>query len=130
MIYNLDAMEDCTFKRTMLRVIEKAVEKEETEPKHIYSALFRLVRTARACLKADEAIRGLGQSDSVFWKFFGDIADAVFFLLEEKTEQFDQSVSWNLLNDMSLSEEKCTRKLMAEYNRLHREVLKMEDLLK
>ena len=130
MIYNLDTMEDCEFKRIMLKVIGKAVEKEETEPKSVYDTMIRLVRTARGCLKADEAMRGLGQDNSVFFGIYGDVADAIYYLINEQTETFDISVTWKTITDSSLSNEQCTRRLMKEYNRNHSEVMKLEDLLK
>lgn len=78
----------------------------------IEAALQRLVHAARKAFYLSEQLEALGYQDTPYSDLFGNIADAIYYLLGEKTETFDQSVTYHALYDDLLTNKERVRILM------------------
>lgn len=79
-------------------------------------AMIRLVRTERLANETDEKLRALGYGDTPYETIHGDIADAIYFLLDEHTPTFDESLTFRTLRNIALSDDQCADILLAAYN--------------
>ena len=79
------------------------------------SALFKLTKAARHAHYFESAIRDAGYSSSPYADIFGDIADAIYELLGEHTETFDDSVTCATLLSFSITNEQCAEYLFSAY---------------
>ena len=85
----------------------------------IRDALLRMVRTAMFLKKMAEAYTVLGLNDNPHHEAFGDVCDAIYYIVGEHTEEFDKSVTWIAVNAPFLTEERRTEMLMSEYEKNH-----------
>ena len=58
------------------------------------NTLLRMVRSARKALQMDRDMRSAGYSNNPFADILGDIADAIYYMIGEEAETFDESVTW------------------------------------
>ena len=82
-------------------------------------ALVRMVKVARYELKSMEACAIAGYNDETHFCLFGDVADAIYYLIGEKTETFDESVTCHVLRDESLDDVLRVNMLMEAYEKNH-----------
>lgn len=87
----------------------------------VRDALLRMVRTAMFLKKMSEAYTILGLDNNPHHEAYGDMCDAIYYLVGEHTEEFDKSVTWIAVNAPFLTEERRTEMLMAEYEKNHYE---------
>ena len=87
----------------------------------IRDALLRMVRTAMFLKKMSEAYTILGLDNNPHHEAFGDLCDAIYYLVGEHTEEFDKSVTWIAVNAPFLTEERRTEMLMSAYEKNHYE---------
>ena len=80
-------------------------------------ALLNLVQVARETMKLGDLMDQLGYGDSPYWNYFGQIADAIYYLLHEDTKEFTESVTYEVLYNPKLSERKCVKRLLEEYKK-------------
>ena len=85
----------------------------------IRDALLRMVRTAMFLKKMAGAYTTLGLDDNPHHNAYGDMCDAIYYLVGEHTEEFDKSVTWIAVNAPFLTEERRTEMLMSEYEKNH-----------
>ena len=80
-------------------------------------ALTRMVKAGRLALDTDNGLRALGYSDTPYFTIYGDIADAVYYLLGEKTGTFDESVTNCALSSPDFTHDQRVSLLMHEYEK-------------
>ena len=85
----------------------------------IRDALLRMIRTAMFLKKMAEAYTTLGLDDNPHHNAYGDMCDAIYYLVGEHTEEFDKSVTWIAVNAPFLTEERRAEMLMAAYEKNH-----------
>jgi len=60
-------------------------------------AFLGLVRAARTAKKLDEELTNLGYAETPYAEIYSNIADAIYRLLNESTEKFEDSVTHTML---------------------------------
>lgn len=75
--------------------------------------LMHMVRAAMLAGRMDEELRKLGYGDTPYWNIYGEMTDAIYELLEEQTETFEQSVTHAVLKAETLTDEQ--RVLVLQY---------------
>lgn len=83
----------------------------------IAETLARLVRTARNAFRADDCLTSLGFGQTAFEKIYGDLADAIYYLIGERSESFETSITHLALNAAHLSDDDRVSMLLAEYEK-------------
>lgn len=86
---------------------------------NIRDALLRLVRAGMAAKRMQEAFLNGGLNDNPLFQIYGDIADAIYCLIGEHTDTFEESTTHLALTVPALDDEHRVRVLMAEYKRNH-----------
>lgn len=81
---------------------------------NIKDALLRMYRVAKMAQKYEKA---MDPYESPFTEIYGNAADAIYYLLGEKTELFTESETFNILNTVSLTEDRAVELLMNEYKK-------------
>ena len=67
--------------------------------------LTHLIRASETARQMDAAMHDLGYTNNPYIDIFGEIADAVYYLLGEKKECFEDSATYWALNGDRLSED-------------------------
>ena len=76
--------------------------------KHI---LTHLIRAGRDALHLEKMLTGLGYDSTPYYNLHGEICDAVYKILGEDTETFEESVTYAAMNDCLTSDETCAEQL-------------------
>ena len=84
---------------------------------NVEDSLGCMVRVARNACQISEYMSGLGFGDDPYFSLMADAADAVYYLVGEHTERFDQSVTYQIVHDKSMPDDACVRLLMKIYER-------------
>ena len=84
---------------------------------NIKGALLHDVHAARELLKCHEAMEYCGYQDNPFWDNYAIIADSIYTLIGEHTENFGESVTYLALSAPYLSDERRVEMLYAEYKK-------------
>jgi hypothetical protein len=85
--------------------------------KHIEDAMKRMVRAALETKKMQEHYLSVGLDDSALFEIYGLILDAIYDLLGEHTDAFEEAVTSIVMSAPLLSEERRVKMLMAEWKR-------------
>lgn len=88
---------------------------------NIRDALLRMVTTARFLKKMAEAYTVLGLDDNPHHNAYGDLMDAIYYLIGEHTEEFNKSVTYLAINAPILTDERRAELLLSEYMKNHME---------
>lgn len=73
----------------------------------IEDAMTSLVRAAKEAQRMDQFMIQQGYGNTPYAQIYGNIADAVYHLLDENVESFGGSLAERVLEDPGLSEEQC-----------------------
>lgn len=84
---------------------------------NIKAALLRDVEAARNLLNSSNAMEALGYPNNPFWTNYMNVADGIYKLIGEKTDTFEESITYLALNAPYLTNERRVEMLMAEYNK-------------
>ena len=88
---------------------------------NIRDALLRMVTTAMFLKKMAGAYTVLGLDDNPHHNAYGDLMDAIYYLIGEHVEEFDKSVTYLAINAPILTDERRTELLLSEYMKNHPE---------
>ena len=83
----------------------------------VRDALLRMVRSGLEVKSLQETYLKVGLDDGPLFGVFGDICDAIYYLIGEHKEQFTDSLTYLVMNAPILSEERRVEMLMAEYRK-------------
>ena len=75
------------------------------------------VKAAIMACEMDEKLRGLGYSDTPYWNIYCTLSDSIYEFLGEKTNTYDESVTYNVLHTVSLMDDRRVALLMNEYRK-------------
>ena len=81
----------------------------------IKSALLKLTKAARDAHYMDSAMETAGYSSNPYADIYGNIADAVYELLGEHTDTFDESVTCATLLSFAITNEQCAEYLFSAF---------------
>ena len=81
------------------------------------SAFRNLTKAARNAHYFSESMRTAGYPSSPFADIYGQIADAIFDLLGEETETFDDSVTCASLLSFAITDDQCAEYLHRAYRK-------------
>ena len=70
---------------------------------NIREAMINMVDVAVACRKLHEAMADKGYSGTPYWTLYSVSANAVYMLAGEHTDTFEESVTYRVLHDDSLT---------------------------
>lgn len=87
----------------------------------IRDALLRMIRTAMFLKKMSEAYTTLGLDNNPHHEAYGDMLDAIYYLIGEHMEEFDKSVTYLAATAPFLTDERRAELLLSEYIRNHQE---------
>lgn len=88
----------------------------------IKDALLRLVTAARDTKRLQEAFVNVGLKDNMIFGVYSEISSAIYDLIGEKTDTFEESVTNLVLTVPYLTNERRAEMLMAEYRKNHPEM--------
>ena len=64
--------------------------------------------------KMNDAMEQLGFPDNPYWDILGCISDAIYSLIGEDTQTFDESRTYSVLNNPDLTDEERVRILLGK----------------
>lgn len=73
--------------------------------------LTHLIRAGRDALNLENMLTTIGYKETPYFNLYGDIAEAVYTLLGENAESFDESITYAVMNDPITSDEACAEEL-------------------
>ena len=68
------------------------------------TAIEKIIIAGRTAKKADDILRKIGYTDTPYFNIYGNIADALYILLGEKTDTFDKSLTYKIMESETLTE--------------------------
>ena len=74
-------------------------------------ALTHLVKAGRDALHMEKTLTELGYKDTPYFNLYGEISEAMYCILEEDTDSFDKSETYNAMHDIYSSDEMCAERL-------------------
>lgn len=77
--------------------------------------ISRMVKVWKLANAMDEHLLKLGYECSPYTEIAGQVADAIYNLLGENTERFDQSFTYATLNNENITTEDCIDMIFKEY---------------
>lgn len=75
--------------------------------------LTHLIRAGRDALNMENQLRQLGYDSTPYYGLYGEIAEAVYCIMGEKTESFDESVTHAAMHDPCTTDKQCAEALTA-----------------
>lgn len=73
--------------------------------------LTHLIRAGRDALHIERTLNELGYKETPYYNLYGEIADAIYTMLGENTESFDESITHATIHDVYLADEICAEQL-------------------
>ena len=73
--------------------------------------LLHLIRAGRDAIHLEQTLNNIGYKETPFFNIYGEIADAVYEMLGEKTDSFDESMTYAAMHDIYTSDEQCAERL-------------------
>jgi hypothetical protein len=74
-------------------------------------ALVHLIKAGRDALHLDQTLNSIGYKDTPYFNLHGEIADAVYKIIGEETDTFDESMTYAAMHDIYTSDEICAERL-------------------
>jgi len=84
---------------------------------NIENALSRMVQAALDAKKLQEAFESVGLNDDKIFQIYGTVADAIYYLIGEKADAFELSVTGLVLGNGGMDLHDRVKMLMAEYRK-------------
>lgn len=117
-MFILNEMKDGELKSTLEKVFATLYKEEKKDPlQPIRQTLTRLIRAAGRAKFMDEGLLNLGYSVNPYSEILGDIEDAIYFLIGEQVDPFENSVTSIAINAEGLSEASRIGILLREYEK-------------
>ena len=76
---------------------------------------IHLIRAGRDALHIEKTLNEIGYKGTPYYNLHGEIADAVYEMLGEETDTFDQSETYAAMNDIYTTDEICAERLAEIY---------------
>lgn len=85
--------------------------------KEVRDALLRMVRAATKAKAMQEKYLEIGMDDQPWFDIWGEVLDAIYFLIGEHTQTFEESVTYIVMTAPILTDERRVKMLYAEYKK-------------
>ena len=79
-----------------------------------------MVRSAMTAKKLSDAYLMVGLNDNAMHEMYGDIMDAIYYLIGEHVDEFDKSVTYVAVNAPILSDNRRVELLYSEFVKNHK----------
>jgi hypothetical protein len=79
------------------------------------AALTHLVKAARDAIHLENVLSEMGYKETPYFDLYGEISEAIYCLLNEQTESFSDSETYNAIHDSYTPDEACADRLMDIY---------------
>ena len=79
-------------------------------------ALTHLVKAGRDALHLEKTLTQLGYKDTPYFNLYGEISEAMYCILEEDTDSFEESETYNAMHDIYTPDETCAEQLAEIFN--------------
>ena len=117
-MFILNEMESGELKSTLEKVFATMYKEEKKDPlQPVRQALSRMIRAAGKAKFMDENLLQLGYPINPYSEILGDIEDAIYFLIGEQVDPFENSVTSIAINAEGLSEASRIGILLREYEK-------------
>lgn len=80
------------------------------------NVLTHLVRAGRDALHLEETLKKLGYNETPYFNLYGEISSAIYALLNEDADTFDESMTYAAMNDIYTPDEVCAERLAEMYD--------------
>ena len=67
--------------------------------------LTHLIRAARDAIHLERTLDDLGYKETPYYDLYGEISEAIYGIVGEDTEEFDESVTYNVIHDQFTPDE-------------------------
>jgi len=74
-------------------------------------ALTHLLKAGRDALHLEKTLTDLGYGNTPYFNLYGEIADAMYCILGEDTDTFEDSATYNAMHDIYTPDEICAERL-------------------
>ena len=81
----------------------------------IKKVMEKLVSIASEAYTLDQSLLQHGYTGSPYWTIFCNASDVIYHLIEEKTEDFSDSLTWKIFDNDTLTDEERVRILVQAY---------------
>ena len=73
--------------------------------------LTHLIKAGRDALHMEESLKKLGYAETPYYDLYGEISEAIYCILGEDTDTFDESSTYAAIHDYFLTDEQCAEDL-------------------
>ena len=80
------------------------------------TVLLHLVKAGRDAMHIEKTLKDIGYNETPYFNLYGEICDAIYALLDEKTDTFDESETYAAMHDIFTSDEMCAERLASICN--------------
>ena len=70
-----------------------------------------LVKAGRDAYHLEQKLNGLGYRETPYFNLYGEISEAMYHMLGEKTDSFEESITHAAVHDMLTTDEECAEHL-------------------
>ena len=84
---------------------------------NVRDALLRMVKSAKKLKRMADAFDAAGIGSETLFSCYGDVIDAIFHLIGEKTDTYENSWTCLVMNTGSLSDDRAVALLMNAYRK-------------
>ena len=109
------------YTRCMIRNTHECGKGNKDMDDSLREALGRLVLVARKAKKCDDAMFEIGYGDTPYFEIYGQTADAIYSIVGENTERFDESATYQAINHDGYTDEERLQLLCETYAENHKE---------
>jgi hypothetical protein len=78
---------------------------------NIKNILTHLIKAGRDSLHVEKTLREIGYADTPYYSLYGEICEAIYGLLGENTECFEESNTFAAMHDIYTPDEICAERL-------------------
>lgn len=75
------------------------------------SVLTHLIRAGRDALHLEKTLTDLGYKETPYYNLYGEITDALYAMLDERTDTVEESKAYAAVHDIYLPDEICAEEL-------------------
>lgn len=75
------------------------------------TVLTHLIKAGRDALHMEESLKKLGYAETPYYDLYGEISEAIYCILGENSDTFDQSTTYAAIHDFFMTDEQCAEYL-------------------
>ena len=75
------------------------------------TVLTHLIKAGRDALHMEQSLKKLGYAETPYYDLYGEISEAIYCILGENSDTFDQSATYAAIHDYFMTDEQCAEYL-------------------